>query len=30
MARKKKSLSEAVSADIQSNFNLDAFKTKKG
>ena len=30
MARKKKSLSEAVSADIQSNFNLDASKEKKG
>ncbi len=30
MARKKKSLSEAVSAEIQSNFNLDAFKEKKG
>ena len=30
MARKKKSLSEAVSAEIQSKFNLDAFKEKKG
>lgn len=30
MARKKKSLSEAVSAEIQSNFNLNAFKEKKG
>ena len=30
MARKKKSLGEAVSQEIQSNFNLDAFKTKKG
>jgi len=30
MARKKKSLGEAVSKEIQSNFNLDAFKTKKG
>ena len=30
MARKKKSLTEAVSAEIQSNFNLDAFKEKKG
>ena len=30
MAKKKKSLSEAVSAEIQSNFNLDAFKEKKG
>ena len=30
MARKKKSLSEAVSAEIQSNFNLNAFKAKKG
>ena len=29
MARKKKSLSEAVSAEIQSNFNLDAFKEKR-
>ena len=30
MAKKKKSLSEAVSAEIQSNFNLDEFKEKKG
>ena len=30
MARKKKSLSEAVSAEIQSKFNLNAFKEKKG
>ena len=30
MARKKKTLSEAVSAEIQSNFNLNAFKAKKG
>ena len=30
MAKKKKSLSEAVSAEIQSNFNLNAFKEKKG
>ena len=30
MARKKKTLGEAVSKEIQSNFNLDAFKTKKG
>ena len=30
MAKKKKSLSEAVSAEIQTNFNLDAFKEKKG
>ena len=30
MPRVKKSLSEAVSAEIQSNFNLDAFKEKKG
>jgi len=30
MAKKKKSLSEAVSAEIQTNFSLDAFKEKKG
>ena len=30
MARTKKTLGEAVSKEIQSNFNLDAFKTKKG
>ncbi len=30
MARKKKSLSEAVSSEIKANFNLDGFKTKKG
>ena len=30
MAKKKKTLSEAVSAEIQSNFNLNAFKEKKG
>ena len=30
MARKKKTLGEAVSKEIQANFNLDAFKTKKG
>jgi hypothetical protein len=30
MAKKKKTLGEAVSKEIQSNFNLDAFKTKKG
>jgi hypothetical protein len=30
MARKKKTLGEAVSKEIQSNFNLDAFKVKKG
>jgi len=30
MARKKKSLSEAVSSEIQANFNLDGFKSKKG
>jgi len=30
MAKTKKTLGEAVSKEIQSNFNLDAFKTKKG
>jgi len=30
MARPKKSLSEAVSSEIKSKFNLDGFKTKKG
>ena len=30
MARKKKSLSEAVSSEIKSNFNLESFKNKKG
>jgi hypothetical protein len=30
MAKKTKSLSEAVSSEIRSNFNLDGFKTKKG
>ena len=30
MAKKKKSLSEAVSSEIQANFNLDSFKSKKG
>ena len=30
MARTKKTLGEAVSKEIQSNFDLDAFKTKKG
>ena len=30
MAKNKKTLGEAVSKEIQSNFNLDAFKTKKG
>ena len=30
MAKKKKSLSEAVSSEIQSGFNLDSFKSKKG
>jgi hypothetical protein len=30
MTKKKKTLSEAVSAEIQSNFNLNAFKEKKG
>ena len=30
MAKTKKTLSEAVSAEIQSNFNLNAFKEKKG
>ena len=30
MARKKKSLSEAVSSEIKASFNLDSFKTKKG
>ena len=30
MAKKKKSLSEAVSSEIQANFNLDGFKSKKG
>ena len=30
MARKKKSLSEAVSSEIKANFNLDSFKSKKG
>jgi len=30
MARKKKSLSEAVSSEIKSKFNLDGFKQKKG
>ena len=30
MARKKKSLSEAVSSEIKANFNLESFKNKKG
>ena len=30
MARKKKSLSEAVSSEIKASFNLDSFKNKKG
>ena len=30
MARKKKSLSAAVSKEIQSKFDLNAFKNKKG
>tara|TARA_R110000796_G_scaffold4716_2_gene18008 strand:- start:2686 stop:3762 length:1077 start_codon:yes stop_codon:yes gene_type:complete len=30
MAKTKKTLGEAVSKEIQANFNLDAFKTKKG
>ena len=30
MARNKKSLSEAVSSEIQSGFNLDSFKSTKG
>ena len=30
MAKKKKSLSEAVSSEIQSSFSLDSFKSKKG
>ena len=30
MPRKKKSLSEAVSSEIKSNFNLESFKNKKG
>jgi hypothetical protein len=30
MARKKKSLSEAVSSEIKAKFNLDGFKSKKG
>ena len=30
MARKKKSLSEAVSSEIKANFNLEGFKSKKG
>ena len=30
MARPKKSLSEAVSSEIKSKFNLDGFKDKKG
>ena len=30
MARKKKSLSEAVSSEIKANFNLESFKSKKG
>ena len=30
MAKKKKSLSEAVSSELKSGFNLDSFKTKKG
>jgi hypothetical protein len=30
MAKKKKTLSEAVSAEIQANFNLNDFKEKKG
>ena len=30
MAKRKKSLSEAVSSEIQSAFNLDSFKSKKG
>jgi hypothetical protein len=30
MAKNKKSLSEAVSSEIQTNFNLEGFKSKKG
>ena len=30
MARKSKSLSEAVSKEIKSKFDLKSFKTKKG
>ena len=30
MAKKKKSLSEAVSSEIKANFNLESFKSKKG
>ena len=30
MAKSKKSLSEAVSSELKSGFNLDSFKTKKG
>ena len=30
MARKKRSLTEAASKEIKANFNLDAFKEKKG
>ena len=30
MAKKKKSLSEAVSSEIKANFNLESFKNKKG
>ena len=30
MARKSKSLSEAVSSEIKASFNLDSFKSKKG
>tara|TARA_R110000751_G_scaffold1379_4_gene5184 strand:+ start:11086 stop:12162 length:1077 start_codon:yes stop_codon:yes gene_type:complete len=30
MAKKKKSLSEAVSSEIKAKFNLDGFKSKKG
>ena len=30
MARKKRSLTEAASKEIKSNFNLNAFKEKKG
>ena len=29
MAKKKKSLSEAVSSEIKASFNLDSFKNKK-
>ena len=30
MPRNKKSLAEAVSAELKSGFNLDSFKNKKG